>query len=72
MDWDKDFKNYRFEELEVWQVGLKIVKETYRVAKKYPPEERFGLGDQHKRAAVSIALNVAEGSGQPTKKGFIL
>jgi four helix bundle protein len=65
-----NFKNYRFEELEVWTLGMKIVHEVYRIAKKFPKEEIFALADQIKRAAVSIVLNIVEGSGQPTSKGF--
>lgn len=67
---DFGFKNYKFEDLEVWKLGMKIIHETYRVIKNFPKEELFGLSDQIKRAAVSIVLNIAEGSGQPTSKGF--
>jgi len=66
------FARYRFEDLEVWRVGMEIVKEVYRLTKKFPRSEAFALSDQLKRAAVSIVLNIAEGSGQPTKKGFVL
>ncbi|OGG73067.1 hypothetical protein A3A38_01820 [Candidatus Kaiserbacteria bacterium RIFCSPLOWO2_01_FULL_53_17] len=63
---------YRFEDLDVWKLGMEIVREVYRVTKKFPKDETFGLTDQLKRAATSITLNLAEGSGQPTKKGFIV
>ena len=66
------FARYRFEDLEVWRVGMEIVKEVYRLTKKFPRSEAFALSDQLKRAAVSIVLNIAEGSGQPTKKGIVL
>ncbi len=49
---------------------MQIVYETYRLVKKFPKDEAFALTDQLKRASTSIALNIAEGSGQPTKKGF--
>lgn len=64
------FIRYRFEELEVWSLGMRIVREAYQVTKLFPKSEAFALCDQLKRAATSITLNVAEGSGQPTKKGF--
>ena len=67
-----EFKNYRFEDLEVWKIGMKIIHEIYKVVKKFPKEELFALTDQIKRAGVSIVLNIAEGSGQPTSKGFAL
>lgn len=64
------FQQYRFEELEVWKLGLQIVHETYVAVKKFPRDEIFSLSDQLRRAATSIVLNIAEGSGQPTPKGF--
>ncbi len=66
------FKNYRFEDLEVWKVGMEIVHEVYQITKLFPKSETFALSDQLQRAATSIVLNVAEGSGQPTKKAFVL
>ncbi|OGG54109.1 hypothetical protein A3C20_00740 [Candidatus Kaiserbacteria bacterium RIFCSPHIGHO2_02_FULL_55_25] len=66
------FVQYRFEELDVWRVGIRIVNEVYRITRSFPKSEMFALTDQLKRAATSIVLNVAEGSGQPTKKAFVL
>jgi four helix bundle protein len=66
------FQGYRFEELEVWRLGMEVVHEAYTLAKKFPRSEMFALSDQLRRAATSIVLNIAEGSGQPTKKGFAL
>ena len=66
------FIRYRFEELDVWKCGMEIVHEAYSVADRFPKTEMFGLSDQLKRAATSITLNVAEGTGQQTNKGFIL
>mgnify|MGYP001561457770 CR=1 FL=1 len=66
------FQRYRFEELEVWSIGMKIVREIYRATRQFPKNETYALSDQLKRAATSIVLNIAEGSGQPTKKGFVL
>jgi four helix bundle protein len=64
------FQNYRFENLEVWQIGMKIIHECYLLTKKFPKNETFALSDQLQRASTSICLNIAEGSGQPTTKGF--
>lgn len=69
---DSKFINYRFEDLEVWKIGMKIISEIYHLTKEFPKTELFALTDQLKRAATSIVLNIAEGSGQPTPKGFIL
>jgi len=67
---DSTFRNYRFEDLEVWKIGMQIIHGVYGIVKKFPREELFALADQLKRAATSIVLNIAEGSGQPTSKGF--
>ena len=67
-----NFKKYRFEELEVWSIGMEIVHEVYCVIKKLPADEKFSLADQLRRASISVVLNIAEGSGQPTTKGFAL
>ena len=66
------FEKYRFEDLEVWKLGMRIVHEIYKITKKFPKEELFALVNQIKRAGVSIVLNIVEGSGQPTSKGFAL
>lgn len=67
-----EFKGYRFEDLDVWKIGMQIVHEVYKLTRKFPRSEQFALTDQLKRAATSIVLNISEGSGQPTKKGFAL
>ncbi|MBI2035363.1 MAG: four helix bundle protein [Candidatus Liptonbacteria bacterium] len=72
MESEKKFKNYRFENLEVYRIAMDIVKEIYKVTKKFPKDELFSLVNQLKRAATSIVLNIVEGSAQPTKKSFIL
>jgi four helix bundle protein len=53
-----------FEDLECYQLALQVLREAYRVAKRLPPEERYNLADQMRRAAVSTALNIAEGYGR--------
>jgi four helix bundle protein len=50
-----------FEDLEVWQKAHGLVLETYKLTKSFPGDERFGLISQMRRAAVSIAANIAEG-----------
>ncbi len=50
-----------FEQLVVWQKAHAFVLEVYRLTKSFPDEERFGLTQQFRRAAVSIAANIAEG-----------
>ena len=58
---------FRFEELTVYQDALGFVDTAYDGVRKWPREELFGLSDQFKRASVSIALNIAEGSSRTSK-----
>ena len=50
-----------FRQLNVWQKAHELVLLVYRVTADYPPDERFGLVSQMRRAAVSIPANIAEG-----------
>ncbi|MCX5701763.1 MAG: four helix bundle protein [Candidatus Omnitrophica bacterium] len=50
-----------FKELSVWQKSHELVLEIYKITKSFPVEEKFGLASQMKRAAVSVAANIAEG-----------
>ena len=53
--------------LDVYTVGIKLVKEVYRITKDFPSEERFVLTSQLRRSAVSVCSNIAEGSSRRTK-----
>jgi len=53
-----------FEDLEVYQIAREFRKAMYRVAKRLPQEEKFGLTSQVRRAAVSLTNNIAEGHGR--------
>ena len=55
-------KSYR--DLKVWQKGMDLVVESYRVAALLPAHELYGLASQIRRAAVSIPANIAEGNGR--------
>jgi len=50
-----------FQQLHAWQEAHKLVLRVYRITKPYPDTERYGLVSQMRRAAVSIAANIAEG-----------
>ncbi len=55
-------KGYR--DLVVWQRAMDLVTATYRLTASFPREEKYGLVQQLKRAAVSVPSNVAEGHGR--------
>ena len=61
---------FKYEELEIWQIAVELIKTVNQILKKFPKEETFVLVSQGKRAVVSIALNIAEGSGRHTDKDF--
>jgi four helix bundle protein len=63
---------FKYEGLEIWQLAIDYVAQYYRLMAKLPEQERFGLVSQGRRAAVSIALNIAEGSGRKTDRDFSL
>lgn len=56
-------EQFDFENLKVYQKALDYVDFVYKITKTFPQEEMFSLSDQFRRAATSICLNIAEGSG---------
>ena len=58
-------------DLRVWQKGLELVVETYRVSAHLPTEEKYGLRSQMQRAAVSIVANIAEGYGRSHRGDYL-
>lgn len=59
-----------YKDLVVWQRAMDVAVETYRLTSSFPKEEMFGLVSQMRRAAVSIASNIAEGEGRKGKAEF--
>jgi four helix bundle protein len=53
-----------FEKLEVYQDSISLAKEVNGLAESLPDKERWGLSSQLRRAAVSVSLNIAEGSAR--------
>jgi four helix bundle protein len=57
----------RFTDLQVWQKGHALALKRYGFSRSFPQDERFGLTSQMRRAAVSVAANIAEGSKRRTR-----
>ena len=62
--------NYQllFEKLEVWQLARILASDIYKTTRNFPSEEEFSLVSQIRRAAVSVAANIAEGAGRISAK----
>jgi four helix bundle protein len=56
--------------LDVWKMAIELAALVYELTEKFPSEERFGLISQMRRAAVSIASNIAEGAARQGKAEF--
>lgn len=60
-----------YRDLDVWQKAIKWVEKIYRDSAKFPPDERYGLTSQLRRAAVSVPANIAEGSARSGTKDLL-
>ena len=59
-----------YKDLVVWQKAMDLSVAIYQMTKSFSKDEMFGLTSQMRRAAVSIASNIAEGEGRKSKKEF--
>ena len=62
-------RDYR--RLEIWQQGRDLAIDVYTVTAGFPPDERYGLTGQMRRASVSIVSNIAEGCGRATHRDLL-
>ena len=61
---------FNFEKLDVWQDAIQFAGLVYEFTGDFPGEERFGLTNQMRRAAVSVSSNIAEGSSRVSRTDF--
>jgi four helix bundle protein len=61
---------FNFEKLEVWHKAIDFADLVYTLTRKFPSDERFGLTNQMRRAAVSISSNIAEGSSRSSRPDY--
>lgn len=62
---------HNFKKLKVYEKAIDLAEEVYRITRNFPKDELFGMTAQIRRAATSISLNIAEGSGNKSKKEFV-
>ncbi|MFN4179788.1 MAG: four helix bundle protein [Armatimonadota bacterium] len=60
-----------YQDLEVWQVAMDVAEQCYNLTATFPKEELFGLTMQIRRAAASVAANIAEGYGRESRREYI-
>jgi len=61
---------YSYKDLIVWKRATELAVAVYSLTSHFPSFEQFGLTSQMRRAAVSIASNIAEGRNRSTRKDF--
>jgi len=61
---------FNFEKLETWQEAINFADLVYALTRSFPDQEKFGLTNQMRRAAVSISSNLAEGSSRSSRADF--
>ena len=61
-------KIFSFEKLIAWQKARELASEIYKITKLFPKDELFGITSQMRRCSVSVASNLAEGSGRNSMK----
>jgi len=60
-----------YKDLKVWQRGIELVKEVYKITSQFPKNEMYGLAIQMRRAVVSIPSNIAEGYLRKNLKEYL-
>jgi len=60
-----------YRDLRVWQKAMDLAVLTYDISNTFPRDEMFGLTSQARRAAASVAANIAEGYGRGTRPAYI-
>ena len=62
----RNFRNYK-----IWTESISFTTQIYKIVNNFPSFERYGLGDQLRRASVSIPSNIAEGAARDSEREFI-
>jgi four helix bundle protein len=57
--------------LFIWQRAIELTSQIYKITKKFPKQETYGIVNQMQRSSTSIASNIAEGAGKLSPKEFL-
>jgi four helix bundle protein len=60
-----------YRQLTVWKKAVDLTVEIYRITKKFPRSELYGLTSQIRRAAAAIPANIAEGYGRGYRREYV-
>lgn len=63
--------NKAYKKLKIWDIADKLATEIYKITKKFPREELYGITSQIRRAASSVPLNIVEGHASNSRKEFL-
>ena len=64
-------KTQSYKDLIVYQKAYKLTLDVYKISKKFPPDELYGMISQMRRSAVSIPSNIAEGYRRGHRKEYV-
>ena len=59
-----------YHQLEIWKRAMDYAVKVYEFAAALPPEEKYNLAFQFRKAATSVPLNISEGAGSATNNEF--
>jgi four helix bundle protein len=59
-----------YKDLKIWQLGIELTVDIYKLSKDFPMEEKYGIISQVRSASSSVPINIAEGWGRNSTKSY--